>query len=401
MDLNAGYPFWLIKSGLPYSYPYLEKNLATDVLIMGAGISGALMAFELVKRGIKCTVIDSRTVGLGSTCGSTSLLQYEIDTPLSELSRMIGKDKAVNAYNLCSRAIDELEKIAIKIGFSDFERGKSLYYAAAKKDMFFLEKEFNARKEAGFELDLLNENSIWQRFKFSAHAAILSQQAAQTNAYDFTHELLQYGMKKGLEVYDRTKGLIIKYKKNKILLTTDKGYSIKANHLVYATGYESLRYIDDKYLELKSTYAVCSEQMNKKYLNSLAGTLFWNTADPYLYMRLTSDNRILIGGRDENFYDPIKRDKLLPAKVRSLTADFKKIFPGIAFKPEFSWAGTFGSTKDGLPFIGKYKKLKNTYFSLGFGGNGITFSLVAAKINADLITGKKNKHQELFSFERI
>jgi len=69
--------------------------------------------------------------------------------------------------------------------------------------------------------------------------------------------------------------------------------------------------------------------------------------------------------------------------------------------PEFSWAGTFGSTKDGLPFIGPYKKLQNSYFALGFGGNGITFSLVAAEMISAELTGKKNVDIKLFSFDRL
>ena len=401
MDLSSGYPFWLIKSGLPYNYPFLDKNMKTNVVIMGGGISGALVAYELVNAGIKCTIIDQRTIGLGSTCASTSLLQYEIDTPLCELVEKIGKRKAEASYKLCSDAIDKLEIIAGKIGFKDFERKQSLYYAAFKKDISFLNKEFQARNESGFDVKLLDEKKIKRMYRFSAPAAILSEQGAQANVYNFTHELLQYSMKKGLMVYDRTEALSIKHSKNTVKLTTDKGYKITAKHLVYATGYETLKYIDDKYLQLKSTYAVCSEQMAKSALKLLEGTLFWNTADPYLYMRLTNDNRILIGGRDEDFYDPVKRDKLLPAKVKLLVADFKKIFPGIPFQPEFSWTGTFSATKDGLPFIGKYKKYPNSYFSLGFGGNGITFSLIGANIIKDMIIGKPNRNQELFSFDRI
>ena len=76
------------------------------------------------------------------------------------------------------------------------------------------------------------------------------------------------------------------------------------------------------------------------------------------------------------------------------------MFPLISFKPEFSWAGVFGSTKDGLPYIGPYKKLPNSFFALGFGGNGITFSQVAGEIIAALIKGRKNKDVDLFSFDR-
>lgn len=84
-----------------------------------------------------------------------------------------------------------------------------------------------------------------------------------------------------------------------------------------------------------------------------------------------------------------------------MTSDFHKGFPAINFITEFSCTGTFGSTKDGLPFIGTYKKLPNSYFALGFGGNGITFSLIAAEIIADMVTGNKNRDVNIFSIERV
>ena len=128
--------------------------------------------------------------------------------------------------------------------------------------------------------------------------------------------------------------------------------------------------------------------------------LIWNTADPYLYLRTTKDNRILIGGRDEDFYSPGRRDALIQKKSKQLARDFTKLFPHISFAPEFSWSGTFGSTKDGLPYIGEYAKLPNSYFALGFGGNGITFSMIAAESIANSIRGKNNVDLKIFSFNR-
>ena len=83
-----------------------------------------------------------------------------------------------------------------------------------------------------------------------------------------------------------------------------------------------------------------------------------------------------------------------------LKKDFSKLFPEIELIPEFSWTGTFGSTKDALPYIGTYKKTPHTYYALGFGGNGITFSVIAAEIILDMIMGRKNKDASLFSFNR-
>lgn len=401
MKLNSGYPFWLIKDGLPFNYSKLETSINTEVVILGGGISGALMAYYLINAGIKCVVVDARTIGLGSTCASTSLLQYEIDTPLTELKKLVGIDHAVRSYQLCVEAINTIESISKKLNYKEFQSVKSLYYAASKKDVSFLENEFAIRKEHGFAVKYLNEEQVKKGFDIAAPCAILSDCGAKINAYSFTHALHQYSIKKGLQVYDRTTIKKIKHNKTNVVLHTENGYIIEANELVNATGYEAVNFIKKKIVKLHSTYATISEQSNIKSTFWKDDVLIWNTADPYLYMRTTEDKRILVGGRDEEFYNPAKRDKLIEKKKNLLVKDFQNVFPNIPFKPEFTWTGTFGATKDGLPFIGKYNPLSNSYFALGFGGNGITFSLIAAEIITDLIQGKDNKDAAIFSFDRI
>ncbi len=401
MDLSSGYPFWLIQDGLLFNYPKLEASLETEVAVLGGGISGALVAYYLEKRGIQCIVVDARSIGLGSTCASTALLQYEIDTPLSELKDLVGKDNAGRAYTLCGEAIDKLAEIAKEIKLPAFEYKESLYYAAAGKDAAFLKKELAARKEAGFDVAFMEKAEIEDEFGFSAPAGILSTQAAQTNAYLFTHYLHQYLLKRGAQVYDRTPVKRIHHEKNRVILRMENGCTLTAKKLVYATGYEAVNFIDKKVVALQSTYAVISEQVNEAKAFWRNNALLWNTADPYLYLRSVSDRRIIIGGRDEQFYNPVRRDSLMARKTKQLVKDFHKLFPSISFKPEFSWTGTFGATKDGLPFIGPYPALPNSFFALGFGGNGITFSQIAGEMLADVISGQKNKDAPLFSFKRI
>lgn len=401
MDLKSGFPYWLVKNGLPYNYPSLENSIETEVAVLGGGISGALAAHYLIEAGLDCTVIDSRSIGLGSTCASTALLQYEIDMPLCKLKKIIGTDKAVRSYKLCAEAINKLEKIASKVGFNGFEYKKSLYYAASKNHIPFLKEEYKIRKENEFAVTYLDNKSVRDEFQFKAPGAILSQLAAQTDAYSFTHAIHQYNIKKGCKVYERTNIKNIDHQKNKVILATTNKQIIKAKKLVYATGYEAVNFINKKIVNLHSTYAIISEHTNKQGNAWRDNVLIWNTDDPYLYMRTTTDGRIMVGGRDEPFYNPEKRDRFLSRKATNLEKDFKKIFPHIAFVPEYKWTGTFGTTKDGLPFIGAYNKLPNSFFSLGFGGNGITFSQIAAEINRDLILRYENNNAELFGFDRV
>ncbi|MEJ0083034.1 MAG: FAD-binding oxidoreductase [Puia sp.] len=87
---------------------------------------------------------------------------------------------------------------------------------------------------------------------------------------------------------------------------------------------------------------------------------------------------------------------LYDKKAAQLTDDFEKLFPGKKLRSEYAWSGTFGKTKDSLPYIGEYAKTPNAYYALGFGGNGITFSVIAAQIITDLILGKRNMEAEIF-----
>ena len=112
------------------------------------------------------------------------------------------------------------------------------------------------------------------------------------------------------------------------------------------------------------------------------------------------DNRILIGGEDEYFENPEKRDSLIEKKEMDLVSKFQRQIAGIRFVADFSWAGTFGATKDGLPYIGAHPDFRNTYFMLGFGGNGITFSIMGMEILSDVVAGRPNRFLKYFKFMR-
>lgn len=401
MKLTSNEPFWLIKNGLLESYPSLSQDIKTDILIIGGGITGSLMAHKCIEEGYKTTLIDRREISTGSTSATTSMLQYEIDIPLFKLSDMIGLEAAEANYLACSDSIDELGNIVKQIK-SDcgFKKKESLYFAAFKKDVSDLKKEFEARKSCGLRVKWLTEKEIEKKFKLhTSHGGILSEQGASIDAFKFTHDLLEYNHKKGLQIFDKTDIKSTEYKRDNVHLITEYGNTIVARKVIYCNGYESTEMIKDNFVKLLSTYAIVGERKDddQSHLND---TLFWNTADPYIYMRTTDDNRVLIGGEDEDFLDTTKRDELLNDKKLKLEKKLSKLLPDYKFRSDFVWAGTFGETKDGLPYIGEHPNFKNCYFLLGFGGNGITFSVIGRNVIADLLKGKKNELAESYRFRR-
>ncbi len=401
MDLKSNEPFWLIKNGLISSYPSLKSDEECDVLIIGGGITGSLIAHQMIKDGHKTILIDKREICNGSTSATTSMLQYEIDTPLYELMEMIGEKGAVESYKACSKSIDELEKLTKEIkSRAGFKRKQSLYFASKKKDAVWLEKEFEVRKKAGFEVSWLDSKDVEEKFSFqNTYGGILSKQGASIDAFKFAHELLRFNEKKGLKIFDKTEMKSVKYLRDYNLALTTTGHNIKAKKIIYCVGYESSTMIKEHFVDLKSTYAVVSEIDQDKFKN-IESTLVWNTDDPYIYMRTTDDNRLLIGGGDEDFSDPKKRDSLIDKKEKEILRVLKKIKPDYPFYTDFVWTGTFGETKDGLPYIGTHDNFKNSYFVLGFGGNGITFSVTGMEMASAYLKDKKHPLTEYFRFGR-
>lgn len=400
MDLHSHLPYWLIKNGIISTFPSLKENEHTDIAIIGAGISGALAAYYLSDCGYKVTVIDRRHAGMGSTAASTALLQYEIDTPLNKLMKLVPEQHAIQAYKLCREAIYTIQEICRNINTTaHFRVRSSLQYSSYKKDIAAHKDEFQTRKKHGFEVDWLEPQDITDKYGFDAPGAILSKDGAEIDTYKLTYGLLNNATGKGVTVYNNTTIEHINSTKKGITLQTTDGHAIKAKHLVMAGGYESLQYVPKKVADIHSTYALVSEPMNTEefwHKNSL----IWETANPYLYFRVTDKNRILVGGKDDTFYNPRLRSSRTKQKARQLVETFTKKLPHIHIAADFSWSGAFAVTKDGLPYIGTIPSMPNTYFALGFGGNGIVFSVMAAAIIRDMIMGKKNTDAGIFSFNR-
>jgi glycine/D-amino acid oxidase-like deaminating enzyme len=233
MDLKSGYPFWPIKNGLLYTYPRLQQDLCCDVVVIGGGITGALLAYHFIEAGIATVVLDKRHIAWGSTSATTALLQYEIDTPLCDLIEMVGADRAVRSYLACLEAIDKLDVLVKKLDNDcGFQRKPSLYVASYKSHVPALKREYRERKKQGIPLEWFDQKQIETLYAFSRPAALFSAIGAQVDAYQLTHALFQAAIQQGLQVYDRSEVTQIEYTARRVQLTTAQGIKVKARNLV-------------------------------------------------------------------------------------------------------------------------------------------------------------------------
>ncbi len=402
MDLKSGYPFWAVKNGLMHAFKPLETDTRCDVAIIGGGISGALIADTLSAAGHEVVVLEQRDIGWGSTSASTALLQYEIDTHLTELAKTVGEDDAVLAYRACVDAIGMLAECARGLRDVGFETRDSLYYASRKRDHTPLENEFRMRKAHGFDVTWLAQGEIKERYGFSAPAGILNRPAACVDPYRMTYRLLSRLERNGVGVHDRTAVAKLHANPRSVELELENGARVRAKHVVVAAGYEGERFLPQKVATNHSSYAFVTDPISRDELGVLAKTMMWETARPYLYLRTTSDNRLLVGGADDRLDIPKRRDARVDRKARSLAKKAQKLFPHLNVTPTFSWAGTFAETSDGLPYFGPHPATgPRVHFAMAYGGNGITYSMLGAGLLLALIEGKRDRLAPLFTFDRL
>jgi glycine/D-amino acid oxidase-like deaminating enzyme len=400
VNLHTGSPYWPIRDGLPASYPALLHDASADVVIVGAGITGALVAHGLSEAGLDVVVVDRDDVASGSTAATSGLLLYDTDSSLRQLSEKFGADAAGRVYRLGLDAVACIEQLSRTLDHPcGFSRRPSLYLATSRRDMKELEDEYRGRADLGLDVQLLGRADIEARYSFSAPGAIYSQGTGEIDCYRLAHALLASASRHGARVYDRTQVTGIRARTDGVDLSINGESTLRARRVVWATGYD----VDLKVGtpgHLTSTWVFVSEP-----LDSFTGwpdrCLIWETARPYLYLRTTDDGRLLAGGEDEPPATRHERSITFARKTARLVKRARSMFPSLRIEPDYRWAGTFATTADGLPFIGQIGRYPGVWFALGYGGNGITFSVIAANIVRDALLGRDNRDAALFGFERM
>lgn len=401
MKLKSGCIFWpQVDPDNPLPSEKLLRDVRCDVAVIGGGISGALAAYHLARNDVDVVMVDRRRVAAGSTVASTGLLQYEIDAPLTDLIAKLGRKRAEAAYRASLESLLAFEPLVAQLGDRcGLIACPSLYLASHERDVEALREECEARRAMQIEVRFLSGDELKAEFGLSGPAALLSARAFEVDPYRLTRQLVRRSIERGMRLFDQTQVDRYEADGELAMLHCATGTKIIARKVVIAMGYETMGLLPPDFCKLTSTYALASEPM-KNFGAWRDRCLIWETARPYLYARSTEDDRVMVGGEDEDIVDPQLRDSLLEQKVSTLLRRFSEWFPHLTLETTCGWAGTFAQTPDGLPYIGTLPQYPHCYFALGYGGNGITFSLLAAEIIRDAFLARPNKNAELFGFGR-
>lgn len=382
-DLRGGSTPWDDGS---YDTPASDHLPTTtvDVAICGAGITGAALAERLSAAGLSVAMLDRRPPGRGSTAASTALILWEADVPLTHLAKKIGEREAVRRWKAVHRASATLwhtiERCGIK---SERTASPSLYIAGNILNPEALQTEAELRVRHGFPSAFLPADAAAERFGIAPRAAIISADSFELNPLQLTLALLAVARQRGVTISFPVDVTSLRDDSEGILLTSGQG-ELRARHVILATGYERSTFLPADF-SLSASYAIATPSGKAPLWKENA--MIWEASEGYLYTRSDRDGRIIAGGGDESFLDARSRDARIAEKANALAANLQNLV-GAAIKPEECWAAIFGSSPDGLPAIGRASGYERLWLANGFGGNGITFAMLAAGLLTAELTGK-------------
>ncbi|MDP3692468.1 MAG: FAD-dependent oxidoreductase [Bradyrhizobium sp.] len=369
-----------------------------DALIVGGGITGSLTAERLTRQGLDVVIVDREFPGRGSTAASTSMLLWEIDCSLTQLTEVYGFERASRAYLASLHAVARLKSLVMQLGIASEMRDRNSLLLAAGDTGRQLHEEHDLRKRAGLPGDFLDHATLLETFSIARAGAIVSPGSADADPMQLARGTLAVAIGRGARIFEaeavqfdasaRSVGVLLK-----------NGREIEARSVVLATGYVMPDIVRSTVHAASSSWAIATTPQPENIWKD--GVLIWEDSKDYLYARSTAAGRIIIGGEDSReVVEPDARDALIPEKSRLLTQKLAALWPAARLDIEFSWSGTFDTTSDGLPLIGPVPGTKGIYAAYGYGGNGITFSFLAAELIGDLIAGSTSPLLRDFALDR-
>ncbi len=389
---------WM-KTALAPVYTSLSADMRADACIVGAGIAGMSTAYLLAREGRRVVVLDDGPVGGGMTQRTTAHLSNALDDRYTEIERLHGEEGARLAAGSHTQAIDRIEAIVARESIDcGFERLDGYLFVPPGESREVLERELQAARRAGLSgVDKVEQAPL---AAFDTGWCLRFPRVAQFHPIRYLAGLARAIEKNRGRIFtgthvDRIEG------GDPVRVQTRDGYTVSADAVIVATNspITDLVAIHTKQYPY-TTYAVGARIPS----GAVTPALYWDTADPYHYVRLQpvfgngrrEYDMLIVGGEDHKTGQADDG----PDRHARLEAWARERFPMIE-AVELRWSGQVMETLDGLAFIGRDPGgPPNVYVATGDSGMGMTHGTIAGMLITDLVMGRPNAWADLYDPSR-
>ena len=361
---------WSKTASLP-EFPVLPGDRKTDVLIIGGGIAGLLLAYELQKAGVEYMLVEASEICSGITKNTTAKITSQHGLCYTKLAKRLG-DGAGLYLRANQEALEEFRNIARRVPCY-FQEKDAFVYTLSSPEKIRQEAE-NLRK-LGFPAKIVQELPL----PLPIQSALCFPKQAQFHPLKFAA-----GIAPGLHIYTHTKAL--EFLNDGHLIQTNRG-RISAKKVVVATHFPMNNKHGGYFLKL---YQDRSYVLALENAPDMEGMYIDESPQGYSFRNI--GNLLLLGGGGH-------RTGKSGGGWRDLEAFARKEFPGAAVQAR--WAAQDCMSLDGAPYIGPYSRHTPDFFvATGFNKWGMTSSMAAALLLMDLVQGKENPYAPVFSPSR-
>jgi hypothetical protein len=378
----------------PDSAP-LRQDDTTDVVIIGGGIAGLSTAYELSQRGQDVVVIDRAAIGQGMTARTTAHLASVSDDSFEALIRLRGLEPAKTFYRSHATAIDRIEQIQAGEGIGcNFRRLDGCLFPAIGSDPSRLDAELDACRRVG--IPVREKHGLPFKSQDKTRSLHFPDQAT-FHPLRYLRGLAQALTARKARLYANSAVETVEEADDQVTVRTLDGHRVRAKAAVIATNSP----ISDRFaLHTKEapyrSYAMALTVPR----GSLPDALYWDTLDPYHYVRLQpgpgNTDYVIVGGADHKTGecdDAWVRFEGLESWIRGLVPDIGR--------ETHRWSGQVLEPIDYAAFIGRDPGSNNVYVATGDSGQGMTHGVIASLLICDLITKGTSPWQELYEPSRV
>jgi len=373
----------------------LDGDLETDVCIVGAGIAGLTVAYQLARTGQRVVVLDARRPGSGETERTTAHLASALDDGFVHLESLHGAEGARLAAESHAAAIDYIEAVVRELKLDcAFRRVDGYLCLGPKDDASSLERELAAAARAGLTVAMVDSAPVdtfqGPSLKFAAQA--------QFNPLTYLAGLAAAVTALGGRVFSGAQVVEVSGGDDGCKVVTEGGQTVRARAAVVATNTP----INDRYVihTKQAPYRTYAMALELRDDSDAPDALLWDTEEPYHYVRrsLAKDGAqvLIVGGEDHK----TGQDARPEHHWEQLEAWAREHFSGLGSVIS-SWSGQVLEPSDGLAFIGRNPSdADNVYIVTGDSGHGMTHGTIAGMLLPELIAGREHPWATLYDPSR-
>ena len=394
-DSQASTSIWMATANTP-SRSRLKESIRTDVCIIGAGIAGLTTAYLLGREGRSVVVLDDGLIGGGMTGRTTAHLSNAYDDRYVEVEKTHGEEASRLTADSHTAAIHKISEIVSIEKFDcDFEWVDGFLFAAKPDEVELLNDELAAARRAG--LTGVEKVARAPIETFNTGAALRFPRQAQFHPLKYLEGLSRAIVRDGGRIFIETHATKIEGGDSAARVETSHGPVVSSEVVVVATNTPVNDLVAIHTKQAPYVTYVIGVRVPK---GSVTRALYWDTGDPYHYVRLQTENGydvLIVGGEDHKTGQANDGDE----RFGRLEQWTRERFPQME-EVQYSWSGQVMEPVDGLAFIGRNPlDDDNVYIATGDSGMGMTHGTIAGMLLTDLIQGRKNEWEDLYSPSRI